>query len=104
MARYFAKINNENIVEQVIVSDSKTWINNNLEGEWVETFINSKNKEYAGIGYSYDRASKDFYPPQPFPSWSLDSDLQWEAPVPYPQDGLIYKWDEENTSWVKIKI
>ena len=55
---------------------------------------------YAGIGHIYDTANDVFYEPSPFPSWLLNhSTWIWEAPVPRPQDGKFYTWDEETISW-----
>lgn len=100
MTRYFAKINKDNLVDEVIVCDTKTWINQNKIGEWVETFINSRNKEYAGVGYNYDRLLKDFYRPQPYPSWVLDINLEWQAPLPKPViEGKFFQWNEEKLNW-----
>jgi len=60
-------------------------------------------KNYAGIGYSYDATLDAFIPPQPYPSWTLDTDTcNWQAPVPYPNDGHIYEWDEATQQWVLI--
>lgn len=57
-------------------------------------------KNYAGLGYSYDEARDAFIPPQPFASWVLNEDTcLWDAPVPYPQDGNIYTWDENTLNW-----
>lgn len=103
MARYFAKINKDDVVEEVIVCDSKTWINQNKEGEWVETFINSRTKEYAGVGYNYDRLLKDFYAPQPYPSWILDANLVWQPPFPSPVvEGKFFEWSEEKLNWIEV--
>ena len=62
---------------------------------------------YAGIGFTYDTSytinnvEGVFYAPQPYPSWILNtSTFLWEAPVPYPQDGKMYAWDEATLSWV----
>lgn len=62
---------------------------------------------YAGIGFTYDTSytvdglEGVFYAPQPYPSWILDtSTFLWEAPVPYPNDGKEYYWDEATQSWV----
>lgn len=106
MARYFAQLNENNIVEQVIVADTKTWVNQNMEGFWVETFINSRTKEYAGIGYTYDPIQKDFYPPQPFPSWTLDADLVWQPPKPMPEikEGFSRVWNEQLLDWEYLQI
>ena len=57
-------------------------------------------KNYAGIGYTYRADIDAFVPPQPFASWTLNADAQWEAPVSMPTDGAMYAWDEATTSWV----
>jgi hypothetical protein len=58
-------------------------------------------KNYAGIGYSYDKARDAFIPPKPFASWILDDDTcRWKAPTPMPNDGVMYSWDEEAGDWV----
>ena len=49
---------------------------------------------YAGIGYTYDEDEDAFYPPQPYPSWTLSDDYVWEAPSEYPDDGEAYIWNE----------
>lgn len=55
---------------------------------------------YAGIGDIYDAANDVFYSPQPFPSWTIAAPTwQWQAPVPYPDDGKLYYWDEATLSW-----
>ena len=60
-------------------------------------------KNYAGVGYSYDPARDAFIPPQPFASWILNEDTcLWTAPIPYPEDGDMYTWNEESVSWEKI--
>lgn len=60
-------------------------------------------KNYAGIGFKYDRARDAFIPPQDFPSWTLNEDTcLWEPPTPRPLDGLPYRWDEPTLSWVEI--
>ena len=60
-------------------------------------------KNYAGIGYIYDPTLDAFYPPKPYSSWVLnETTCLWESPVAYPDDGKMYSWDEETTSWVLI--
>jgi hypothetical protein len=60
---------------------------------------------YAGIGYSYDPARDAFIPPQPYASWTLnDSTCLWEPPVPMPEDGQLYTWDEEQGEWVVFNV
>jgi hypothetical protein len=59
-------------------------------------------KNYAGIGYTYDVERDAFIPPKPFNSWVLNEDTcNWDAPTPMPvEEGTIYTWDEDSTSWV----
>ena len=54
---------------------------------------------YAGIGYTYRADIDAFVPLQPYPSWTLDANVQWQAPVAMPTDGRIYKWNEANQAW-----
>jgi hypothetical protein len=110
---HFAKVV-DGIVEQVIVADTKEWCEANLGGEWVQTSYNTfggvhtlggtpLNKNYAGIGYTWDGTG--FAAPQPFASWTLNPDSYlWEAPTPMPTDGKRYEWDEESLSWVEQTI
>ena len=57
-------------------------------------------KNHAGIGYTYDEDRDAFIPKKPFNSWVLnESTCLWESPIPYPQDGNMYKWNEQNQSW-----
>lgn len=69
---------------------------------WRQTSYNSSfRKNYAGMGYSYDANLDAFVPPQPFPSWVLDTyTCKWAAPIPYPSDGKTYYWVEDTLSWV----
>ena len=60
-------------------------------------------KNYAGIGYYYDEVRDAFIPPKPFPSWTLDEfSCLWQSPIPYPNDGKIYEWNEETGNWEEI--
>lgn len=57
-------------------------------------------KNFAGIGFTYDDSRDAFLPPKPYDSWVLDEETcQWSAPVPCPDDGLLYLWDEPSQSW-----
>lgn len=56
-------------------------------------------KNYAGIGYTYRADIDAFVAPKPYPSWILNANAQWEAPVAMPTDGQMYSWDEATTSW-----
>lgn len=60
-------------------------------------------KNYAGVGFSYDPDRDAFIPEKPFVSWILNENkCTWEAPIPYPQDGKRYRWDEDSTSWLEV--
>ena len=71
--------------------------------EWMQTSYNASfRKNYAGIGFTYMADIDAFVAPQPYPSWVLNIHAQWEAPVPYPTDGGMYRWDEATLSWVEF--
>ena len=111
---HYAKVNN-GLVEQVIVAESEffdTFIDTS-PGEWIQTSYNTHGgvhtsggtplrKNYAGIGYTYDRDKDAFYAPQPYLSWTLnETTCLWEPPVAYPDadSDEMYSWNEETTSW-----
>ncbi len=111
---HFAEIEN-GIVKQVIVVHNNELISDGVEveskgvefcqslfgGNWVQTSYNGNiRKQYAGIGYTYNETADVFVAPQPFASWSLDSNYDWQPPTPKP-DGAFY-WDEESLSWLPI--
>jgi hypothetical protein len=60
-------------------------------------------KNYAGIGYTYRSDIDAFTAPQPYASWTLDANAQWQAPVAMPTDDKMYSWDEATTSWIEIQ-
>lgn len=109
---HFAKINENNIVTQVIVAE-KEFIDK-IQGEWIQTSYNTYGGKhllggtplrynYAGIGYIYNREYDAFYAPQPYNSWKLIKDtFLWESPIPYPTDGEMYNWNEKNINWEKV--
>ena len=63
------------------------------------SYNNKIRKQYAGIGFTYDPVADVFIAPQPFPSWTLDSNHDWQPPIPYPNDGLMYAWNEDDQDW-----
>lgn len=121
---HFAKVNN-GIVEQVIVAEPEffqTFVDSS-PGEWIQTSYNTRGgvhyqpdsnepsadqtkalrKNYAGIGFTYDRTRDAFIPPKPYASWVLnEASCLWDSPVPYPTDGKRYRWDEATTSWIEM--
>jgi len=116
---HFAKIDENNVVTQVVVVDNKdtadafgvekehigaAHLEKILGGTWKQTSYNGNmRKNYAGIGYTYRADIDAFVPPKPFASWLLNANAQWEAPVAMPQDGKMYSWDEETTNWVEVE-
>lgn len=116
---HFAELDSNNVVLRVIVVANKDTADANgnesesigvafcqklFGGNWKQTSYNGNfRKNYAGIGYTYDGNLDAFVAPQPFPSWVLDADAKWQAPVPYPTDGKMYAWDENTLSWVETE-
>ena len=103
---YFAKLNN-NIVTEVIVAE-QDFINSGNVGDsslWVQTSYNgSFRKNYAAIGYTYDKTRDAFIAPKPYASWTLvESTCLWESPVAHPDDGKVYDWNEDNQRWDLIE-
>ena len=113
---HFAKINN-NRVEQVIVVHNNELLVDGVEteskgaqfcydlfgGEWVQTSYNgSMRKQYAGINYTYDSVNDVFICPQPYGSWTLDDNFDWQPPTPMPTDGKKYAWFEPNRQWIEL--
>ena len=111
---HFAKMNG-NTVERVevvsndIAADEAAGIAflRSLYGDatdWRQCSYNGNiRKQYPSIGYTYDSVADVFVVPQPFPSWALDDNFDWQAPVPYPLDGKNYWWHESTLSWVEIQ-
>jgi len=104
---HFAKLDN-NIVTDVIVSE-QDFINSGAVGDsflWVQTSYNGNfRKNYAAVGYTYDKTKDAFIAPKPYPSWVLVEDTcQWEAPTAMPTDGKAYEWNEDTTAWVENNV
>jgi hypothetical protein len=116
---HFAQLDENNKVLQVIVVANEELMENGAESEhkgiafcktllgadtnWVQTSYNATfRKNYAGIDFIYDAENNYFFAPQPYPSWELDDDAQWQAPVPYPTDGKDYTWNEKDLTWSEV--
>ena len=114
---HFAELDSNNVVLRVVVVDNKDTADANgvekehigaafcerlFGGTWKQTSYNgSIRKRYAGIGLTYRADIDAFVPPQPFPSWTLDADANWQPPVAMPTDGKMYSWDEQTQQWVE---
>jgi hypothetical protein len=73
-----------------------------LLGTWKQTSYNGNfRKQYCGPGFVYDANADVFIAPQPYSSWVLDANHDWQPPTPMPADGEPWVWDEATTSWVE---
>ena len=110
---HYAFLDEDNIVTEVIVgrnedeivdgvSDWETYYGN-IRGQVCKrtSFNNNIRKQFAGIGFSFNETDDVFIAPQPFASWVLDANYDWQAPVERPADGKDYLWDEANQVWVE---
>lgn len=112
---HFAKVV-DGIVTQVIVAELEFFEKfvDSSPGEWIETSYNTYGgehklggvplrKNYAGVGFTYDRIKDAFIPPKPYASWTFNQETcLWDSPVAYPKDGKSYIWNEENQTWVEV--
>ena len=102
---HYAKVQ-KNVVTEVIVAE-QDFINSGAVGDslsWVETSNNNNfRKQFAGIGYTYDKTNDVFIQPQPFPSWALDASFDWQPPTARPGNGEDYTWNEDTKSWDEIE-
>jgi hypothetical protein len=110
---HYAFLDDNNVVTEVITGKDESELIDGLSPEeWYGNFRgqvckrtsynHNIRKQYAGIGFTYDAVADVFIAPQPFPSWSLDENYDWQAPVELPADGKRYSWDEANQVWVEF--
>jgi len=110
---HFAKIENGLVAQIIVVHNDvvgtefpasepigQTFIASlGLDGEWKQTSFNGNfRKQYASVGSIYDATADQFVAYQPFPSWSLDVNNDWQPPTPKPEGR--YFWNEETVSWI----
>ena len=103
---HFAEIDENNIVKRVLVVDDsleyrgEDFLANELGfgGRWIQTSYNGNiRKQYAGVGFKYDEVNDVFIQPQPYTSWNLDENFDWQPPVAWPEEPAL--WNEETQSW-----
>ena len=118
---HFVKIENNIVTNGIVINNDvcgeptltfpdtegagRAFIANTLkfDGVWKQVSYNGNfRKQYAGIGFTYDSVADVFVAPQPYPSWTLDSNHDWQPPTPMPTDGKMYSWNEEELVWVAI--
>ena len=92
----------QNIVKEIIVTEQDI-VNSGSIGDsflWVQTsFNNNFRQRYAQKDGMYDRTKDMFIPKQPYDSWTLDVNNEWQPPTAMPLDGKVYTWDEANQEW-----
>lgn len=106
---HFARVEDGVVTQVLVVSDAdehrgQDFLANDLGlgGNWIQTSYNHNfRKQYAGIGFNYDADADVFIAPQPYPSWSLDQNFDWQPPTPMPTEGF-WSWDEPSLSWVEV--
>lgn len=119
---HFAEVDENNIVVRVLVVDDMheengaEYLSNvcGLGGRWIKTSYNTikgehklggtpLRKNFAGIGYVYNEELDAFIPPRVFPSYLFDEETcNWVPPIPLPNDGKVYAWNETTLSWDEL--
>ena len=105
---HYAFLNANSVVTEIITGidetelieglDTETWYGNFRGQSCVRTSYNGNiRKQYAGIGYTYDDVADQFVALQPYASWTLDENNDWQPPTPKP-DGAYY-WNEDTQTW-----
>ena len=105
---HFAEILN-GVVQRVTVvhndleANGAQFCHDLLGGEWVQCSYNNRiRKQFPSTGFTYNSTADVFIAPQPFASWTLDSNHDWQPPTPMPSTGEPYRWSEEDLAWVAI--
>ena len=107
---HYAYLDENNIVVAVTVGKDETELIDGLDTETYyalgtpytvkrTSYNGNIRKQYAGIGYTYDSVNDVFIAPQPYPSWSLDQNFDWQPPTPRPE-GMGWYWNEAEQVWV----
>ena len=126
---YYAFLDKNNVVVQVITGVDENIIQTDLDGTqvggtteaWEQFYASQPQFEgltckrtsyngniranFAGVGHKYDPQFNVFIAPQPFPSWKLNyTTYQWEVPVAKPEEveGFRWIWSETNKEWIKV--
>ena len=119
---HFAELNSSNeVLRVIVVSNDDVDVNGGDQHADAETFVttivphstggvawkqcsynNNFRKQYAGKGYTYNSSKNIFIADKPYPSWTLDSNDDWQPPTSKPDDGKLYYWNETDTQWEEI--
>lgn len=121
--RYFAELNFDNRVLRIIAVGNSDCSNQNgvfdekvgeifcqnhtkSSNRWLECStdgsVRGRHKSVDQCFYSPDLDK--FVPYAPYPSWTLDSDGEWQPPIPEPArtSDTINVWEEITKSWKTI--
>jgi hypothetical protein len=105
---YYAQIVNNLVTQVIVVNDNvpngAQFCHDLVGGVWVETFIDTANKNFASKNYTYDTVNKNFIAPQPYASWTLDTNDQWQPPVPQPPAPPTTYWNEQLQKWLPHEL
>jgi hypothetical protein len=110
---HYAWLDENNLVVNVTVGVDESEL---IDGLDTETFYsqatgynikrtsynNRIRKQFAGVGYKYDNVADVFIQPQPFPSWTIDNNFDWQPPTQRPE-GIGWAWDESTLSWIELE-
>lgn len=117
---HFAELDKSNkIIRVIVVSNEEITDTDGIEHEdrgidfcrklfgndtrWAQcSYNNNFRGKFPGKGYTFDPKANVFIPPKPYDSWMLNSNYDWKAPVPYPNDGKKYQWNENDQSWEEV--
>ena len=119
---HFAELNSSNeVLRVIVVSNDDVDANGGDKHADAETFVttivphstggvawkqcsynNNFRKQYAGKGYTYNSSKDIFIADKPYPSWTLDSNDDWQAPTSKPDDGKLYYWNETDRKWEEL--
>ena len=119
---HFAELNSSNeVLRVIVVSNDDVDANGGDQHADAETFVttivphstggvawkqcsynHNFRKQYAGKGYTYNPSKDKFIADKPYPSWTLDSNDDWQAPVNKPNDGKRYSWNETDRQWEEL--
>jgi len=103
---WYAKITDGAMSEVVFFTDryDSEMLYREFGGTWLRCDESGAlRKHFPTVGYTYDRTRDAFIPPKPFISWVLNDDTcLWDAPVAMPDDGKIYKWNEDTQLWAEV--
>lgn len=120
---HFAKLDENNVVLEVNVVDNSDiqdlefpesepvgiafltqW--DGSHQNWKQTSYNGKfRKNFAGRFFTYDEQRDAFIAPKPYSAWILNEETcQWEPPIPFPDDGNDYFWNDYTNNWEQLDV